>query len=251
MERSTALDYSQTQHRLLQSRGLVRHTLDALRLWDQPPFGGKSTDRFFSLAGAISTPFHWLGKSFSSGKPDEPAGTEETIAQSDAIDAFLDSLSISPIRNSQLVEVKFRSPDRLLAANAANELVRQYIAQNQELKIQASKETSGWLSQQLEEQRKQVETSELALQQYREQHDAVALADRQNIVVQKLADLNAAVTKAKTGRIAKESEYYQLQSIESDRGALDALPAILSNSFIQQLKSELSKLEGQRSSATN
>jgi uncharacterized protein involved in exopolysaccharide biosynthesis len=124
--------------------------------------------------------------------------------------------------------------------------VRQFIVQNQDLKFQVSKETSGWLAQQLEEQRKHVEASELALQQYREQHDAVNLEDRQNIVVQKLADLNGAVTKAKMKRIQRESEYNQLRSLENSPEALDTFPAILSNSFIQQIKSELSKLEAQQ-----
>ena len=40
----------------------------------------------------------------------------------------------------------------------------------------------------------------MALQRYREQHDAVTLENPQNIVVQKLADLNGAVTKAKMER---------------------------------------------------
>ena len=241
-EDRTALDSSLTQHRLLRSRALARQTLDVLKLWDHPQFSRTSAERSFSLAGAIGAPFRWAERSFRSGKTTELDETGESRAQSDGLDAFLGSLSISPIRNSQLVDVTFRSPDPVLAAKAANELVRQYIAQNQDLKFQASKEASAWLEQQLEEQRKQVETSELEVQRYREQHDAVPLEDGQNIVVQKLADLNAAVTKAKTKRIEKESEYTQLQSIESDRAGLDTFPAILSNSFIQEIKSELSRL---------
>jgi succinoglycan biosynthesis transport protein ExoP len=242
----TALDYAQTQHRLLRSRVLARQTLDALKLWDQPPFGGASTEPSFSLTGAIRAPFRWMTQRFSSAKTSEPAATDETIAQSAAIDAFLAGVSIAPIRNSQLVDVKFRSPDPVLAARVANELVKQFIAQTQELKFKASKETSGWLAQQLEEQRKHVEASELALQQYREEQDAVSLDDRQNIVVQKLADLNGAVTKAKMKRIERESEYNQLRSLENSPESLDTFPAILANGFIQQLKSELSQLEAQQ-----
>ena len=67
----------------------------------------------------------------------------------------------------------------------------------------ASKEASDWLEAQLAEQRKAVEAAEAKLQQYREQNDAISLADRENITVQKLADLNAAVTRAKTERIQK------------------------------------------------
>ncbi len=185
----TALDYSETQHRLLQSRGLAKQTLDALELWDRPGLGDTSTEPSFSLTAAITAGLKWMVAPFNAAKTTNPSETDETAAQSAAIDAFLASVSIAPIRNSQLVDVRFRSPDRQLAARAANELVQQFITQTQELKLQVSKETSGWLAQQLEEQRKRVEESEMALQQYREEHDAVSLEDRQNIVVQKLADL--------------------------------------------------------------
>ena len=35
-------DYYQTQYNVLQSRALARRTLDGLRLWNTPPFGGTS-----------------------------------------------------------------------------------------------------------------------------------------------------------------------------------------------------------------
>ena len=245
----TVLNYAETQHRLLRSRALARKTLDALKLWDQPPFGGTTPNASFSLSAAAMRSAQQIVQFLAPPRrqePQEPVEPDETAAQSGAIDAFIASVSIIPVRNSQLVDVKFRSADPALAASAANELVRQYIAENQALKSQASKETSTWLTLQLEEQRKQVEASELALQQYREQHDAVSLADRQNIVIQKLADLNAAVTRAKTARIQKESEYTQLQNIGIDSQALDTFPAILSNGYIQSLKSEVSRLQAQR-----
>src|SRR5207247_33408 len=104
-----------------------------------------------------------------------------------------------------------------------------------------------WLGERMGEQRKTVDASERALQVYREQHDAVSLEERQNIVVQKLADLNAAVTRAKTERIQKESAYEQIKAVQNDREALDTIPAILSNVFIQQQKTELADLQRQES----
>ncbi len=176
---------------------------------------------------------------------DVPAA-DETASQSGAIDRFLAGLTVSPIRNSRLVDVRFESPDPALSAQVANALARAYIEQNLEFKFTSSKEASDWLGQRLGEQRKQVEASEQALQQYREQTDSVSLEDKQNIVVQKLADLNAAVTRAKTERIQKEALYNQIASLQSDRAALDTFPAILTNTFIQQQKGELAELQRQQ-----
>src|SRR5205085_2406224 len=127
-----------------------------------------------------------------------------------------------------------------------NTLASNYIDQSLEYKLMSSKEASDWLGQQLVEQRKKVEESEQALQQYRERTDSVSLEDRQNIVVQKLSDLNAAVTRAKTDRIQKETSYNQIRNVQADRTALDTIPAILSNAFIQQQKAQVAELQRQQ-----
>jgi polysaccharide biosynthesis transport protein len=195
-----APDY-QTQYELLQSRALVQRTVAALQLWTRPGF---------------------------------PATTEIG-----AVDAVGGALQIAPVRGTRLVHIRVRWPDPDVAAEIANEHARQYVEQNLDVRFQASKQASDWLEEQLAEERKRVEAGESALQAYREKYDAISLTEGQNIVVQKLSDLNAAVTRAKTQRIEAEAQYRELVAIEHNRDALDAFPAILSNGFIQQLKGTL------------
>lgn len=244
--------YFETQYTILRSRALAQKTLDKLARWQHPQFTGEGGG--FSLIGAargmVSSAMSWGRALMVADRPaqddgGDPTGMGETRAQSRAIDAFLAALTVSPVRNSQLIDITFRSPDPSLAATAANTLAQAYIEQNLEFKFLASKEASDWLGQKLNEQGRQVEASENELQRYREQTDTVALDDRNNIVTQKLADLNAAVTRAKTVRIEKETLYNQLRDLEKDQLALDTFPAILSNGYIQQLKSQLADLERQ------
>jgi polysaccharide biosynthesis transport protein len=241
-------DYYQTQYNILQSRALARKTIESLKLWEHPLLdraAGKG--KGFSASRLIGGAVGLVTGMFSSAPAAaaESPGGEETEAQSRAIDALLDDLAISPIRNSRLVDVKFRSPEAALSTRIVNALAKNYIDQTLEYKFSASKEANDWLDGQLAEQRKEVEAAEAKLQAYREQHDAISLEDRQNIVVQKLTDLNAAVTKAKTERIQKEAMYKQLRAIESNPAALDTFPAILANGFIQQQKAELAQLQQQ------
>ena len=246
-------DYYPTQYAILKSRALARRTIDALKLWDHPEFGGGRgpAPKPFSLVGtvrgALSGAVGWVSGLFSAAPaPVSAPGAGETSRQSRIIDAFLGRLSVSPVKNSRLVDVAFSSPDPGIAATVANTLARQYIEQNLEYRFLSTKEASDWLGQQLAVERKKLEDSELALQLYREKGDAVALEDRQNIVVQRLADLNSAYTKARTDRFEKEALYNQLKGLENDRTALDTFPAILSNAFIQQLKSQLADLQRQQ-----
>jgi len=247
-EDQTKADYYQTQYNILQSRALARRTLDQLKLWDTAPFGGPPDTRF-SLRGAIlGAPAAIAGlfrKADDKTAPNQIPGADETTAQSKAIDAFLGHLGVSPIRNSRLVDVKYQLPDPALATVIVNALAKNYIEQNLEYKFMASKEASDWLGARLAEERKTVEAAEAKLQQYRERNDAISLTDRENITVQKLADLNAALTRAKTERIQKESMYQQLQAAQADPARLDTFPAILTNAFIQQQKGELAELQRQ------
>lgn len=242
-ENAARPDYYQTQFNILQSRALARKTMDDLGLWGGTALVGEADkDTGFSLWSSITGMFDSPSEVSGSDSAAAPAA-DETAAQSRAIDAFLSGLDVAPIRNSRLVDVRYRSPDPQLAARAANALAKNYIEQNLEYKFLASQEASDWLNDRLAEQRKQVEDAELALQQYREQNDAISLEDTENIVVQKLADLNAAVTRAKTQRIEKEALYNQLRLSQSNPAALDTFPAILSNTFIQQQKAEIARLQ--------
>jgi capsular exopolysaccharide synthesis family protein len=234
-EQRAKADYYQTQYNILQSRLLARKTIEALHLWDNPYLGGGSSGFWGRLIGlSAARP--------AAGQPN----SGETLEQSRTIDKFLDNLTISPIRNSRLVDIKYRMPDPDLAMQIANGIARNYIDQNLEYKFMASREANDWLGERLAEQRRQVEAAEAALQRYREQHDAISLQDRENIVVQKLADLNSAVTQAKTERFQKEALYGQLQALAAKGGAIDTFPAILSNTYIQQVKAELAQLQTQQ-----
>jgi polysaccharide biosynthesis transport protein len=236
-------DYYQTQYRILQSRALARRTLDALQLWHHPQFAEARATSSGLRARVMELPAHW-GWAVS---PDEPPSRDETRAESRAIDLFLASETVSPIRNSRLVDLTFESPDSAIAAKVADGLAKAYIEQNLESKFLSSKEASDWLAARLGDQRTQMEKSEQALQRYREQTtDAVSLEERQNIVVQKLADLNTAVTRAKTDRLEKEAAYNQIRALQNDRASLDTFPAILSNTFVQQQKAELADLQRQQ-----
>ncbi|MGE5243071.1 MAG: GumC family protein [Betaproteobacteria bacterium] len=233
-EQRTKADYYQTQYNILQSRELARKTIDALHLWDSPHFGGQPHPSVISrlFGGKPAADQHDAG---------------ETAEQSRVIDHFLANLTVSPIRSSRLVDVKYRLPDPDLAMRIATAIAKSYINQNLEYKFLASKDATDWLSDRLAEQRRQVEAAEAALQRYREQNDAISLEDRENIVVQKLSDLNAAVTQAKTERFQKQALYNQLQSLGGRNGAIDTFPAILSNTYVQQQKAELAQLQSQLS----
>jgi capsular exopolysaccharide synthesis family protein len=235
-------DYYQTQYKILQSMSLAGKTLDRLKLWDHPEFSGSREHMPLTLrlrrlvrypTTSIREMYHELR-----GTP-----ITKTLTPQEKVEAFLRQLTVSPVKNSRLVDINFRSADPQIATKVANALTQEYIEQHRAAKFSASKDAVDFLAQQLAEQRKRVADSELALQRYRESNNAVSLEDRQNIVVQRLADLNATVTRAKTDRILKEALFRQLEGSRGNREALEQFPAVVSNTLIQQLKTEAAALK--------
>jgi capsular exopolysaccharide synthesis family protein len=236
-------DYYETQYRILQSRVLARQTIDALNLWSDPQFNQPPR---MTIRGLVMMPINAIARWFEPARPAESVSAAETRAQSRIIDRFLSNLRISAVRYSRLVDVTYRSSDAGLSARIANALAENYIRQSLELRSTTTKEASDFLTQQLGEQRTKLEASEQALQAYRERTGSVSLEERQNVVVQRLADLNAALTRAATARIQKEAAYNQVKNIVQDPGVVDSLPTVLSNPFVQQQKAELALLQRQR-----
>jgi capsular exopolysaccharide synthesis family protein len=249
-------DFLQTQFRILQSRTLAKRTLDSMKLWDAPRLGDgpipKGSISFSGLAwSAVYGIIDLVEKPFAQTPPPavglaQEKVNDETVGQSGRIDDFLGGLMIMPVRNSRIVEVRYASTDPVFAAKATNALAESYIQQNTEFKFNASKDAVDWLSRRLTEQKRSVEASEAALQAYKEQNGAVSVSDSaSNIVVQRLTELNSALTKAKTERINKEALYNQLKTVES-AGTLDTFPAVLANDYVQKLKADLAELQRQQ-----
>jgi polysaccharide biosynthesis transport protein len=187
----------------------------------------------------------------ASAKPARTEGAVGVSAAVPSVDDIMGGRSAALVKDTRLVTVAFLGPDPQTAAQVANALARAYVQQNADVKVRATGEASDWLTKQVEQQRKLVEDSEAALQRYRRQHEADALftnkmgVEQQNIVVEKLSQLQGAVTKARTDTIEKEALYRQVSVGKGNREALDSVPPIANDPYVQRLKGELSELQRQ------
>jgi capsular exopolysaccharide synthesis family protein len=214
-------DFYQTQYRILQSRALAWSTLQAMGQTTSAPADFTAANA--SGGGVIE----WIAGMLGAPRRIDPPAGDETTWQSVQVDAFLGGLVIEPVRNSRLVDLRYRSPDPLFAAKAANALAEQYKVQGLNLRLLASKEANSFLGKQLEEQRKKVQDAEEALQAFKVRHGAVA------------------VTQARFTRIEKESMYQELARVQNDPEQLETFPAIVNNQLIQKTKADLAALENQ------
>jgi polysaccharide biosynthesis transport protein len=237
-------EFYRTQYRILESRALAWRAIASLGL--NSPAAMTAMVENVGRESRFGRLMAWMASAVGTPERIAPPPADETSAQSAMIDAFARGLTIRPVRNTRLVDVVYRSKDPTLAARAANALAEEYKQQGLKNRVLASKETSDWLSRELEVQKRRVDLSERALQKYKESHDAVSVDDSQNIVVQKLSDLNQKWTSAKTDRWEKEADFKLLLSLQSDPAALETLPQIVGNPYIQTLKTQIESIKQEK-----
>ena len=107
---------------------------------------------------------------------------------------------------------------RDFAAQAANALAEEYTQQNLDLRLQNTDKMLAWITTELKRQEDQLGKSEGGSDaRIASRSNALSLEDRQNIVVQRLNTLNDSVTRARTGRLSKETAYNQLKGAEPEQ----------------------------------
>ena len=214
-------DFYQTQYRLLQSRLLARQVVERLGLLHDPEFGGPRSTAEVNAAH------------------EAPPGRSPVMEE--AIGAYLARLEIEPIRDSQMVEVRFQALRPDLAAQAVNTLAEVYIQQTLEFRYRVSAEAGSWLTNEAEEQARTVQAAEAALQEFKEKEGLVSIEERRILLEQRLKDLGSALTVAKTRRLEKEALYGQMRGVRD----AEALPGVIASPLIQTLHAELANLERQ------
>jgi capsular exopolysaccharide synthesis family protein len=92
----------------------------------------------------------------------------------------------------------------------------------------------------LDDLKGKVEKADEDLRAFASKHGIISLEEKENIVIQRLSELNEALAKAEAERMAKEALYKQTQSPTPD-----SLPPILENKLVQELKQISIQLEAQ------
>jgi capsular exopolysaccharide synthesis family protein len=115
-----------------------------------------------------------------------------------------------------------------------------YVQQNLEIRFITTEKAKEWLTGQLQDLKGKVESADEDLQIFGSKHDIISLDEKENVTMQRLTELNEALTKAESDRIAKEATYRQIKD-----GNIDSLPPILESKLISDLKQAYIQLEAQ------
>src|SRR5277367_3480850 len=185
-----------TEVRILQSDLMALQVIRTLNLDKRPEFGGHSDQKQANLVA-------------------DPLQTDSNRTSA-LLGAFRANLHVSLIPNTRIMEIHYNSTDPQLAASAVNTLAATYVEQNFKTKFESTMQASDWLSKQLVDLQMKVETSQEKLVRYQKEHEILGIDEKQNIITEKLDELNKEMTAAESDRMQKEAVYRQTQTSDPD-----------------------------------
>lgn len=238
-------DYLETQAQILTSDALAISVIRQLHLDRNPEFVGTANP-----ATSPSNQAPDQNKQDSQAARENPFLQEHfdladrTPQESIALGVLRSRLSVSPVRNSRLIEVSYTSHDPESAQLVTNTLVTQYIDENYRNRYTSTMEASQWLSKQLNDLRQKVKQSNQAAANYQRQYGLVEVDDHDVPLSQLMAEVNHQLSDAQASRIEAEA-YVRMINL----GQTDVVPAVRDDQVYQGLMTRFADIRVQLAQA--
>ena len=179
----------------------------------------------------------------------EKDALEEAIDKSPtSIEApvVLKHLKVTRPPNTYLLLISYRSANRQLAADVANEIALSYLAHTYRIRYKATAGLSEFMERQLEELHAKMEKSSAALVQFERELNVINPEEKTNITSARLLQLNTEYTNAQADRVKKEAAYGSVKD-----GTLAAAQVSTQGEALKKLTESLNDAEQKFAEAKN
>ena len=198
-----------TQYEILRSRKFAERVITQLNLIEHKEFStGKYKDNIAFL--------------FDSNSVSKPSLMM-------VVDRFQKNLSISAIPATELVKISYKAYDPALARRIANQVGQTYLQYQDEIHSSSKETKSQWLVDQLEELGRKLESSELALQEFRETEGLVDVKGISGLVSNEITELTSTLLSAEKLRDDLKVTYTFIQENRGNNNRLVELNEVNSH----------------------
>jgi succinoglycan biosynthesis transport protein ExoP len=199
-------EFYETQYRIIQSSAVAQRVVDKLGLTFDPDYAPLAAKG----PGA------------------------DTLGIARAVSA---QITVKPVKDSRLalLIIQDRKPQR--AAILANTLADTYIESNLDYKLEGSKAATAWLGEQEVELRRKLESSELALFQFKKDRGLldINIGEKMNMTQQILLNLNSKLADIRMRRLELESSRTLIQAAK-ELTEKETLPAVEGNNALREMR---------------
>ncbi|VAX07320.1 Tyrosine-protein kinase EpsD [hydrothermal vent metagenome] len=243
--------FYETQYEIIKSRAVAARVVDKLGLATK-----EEARRARQQAESVAKEQSGLSLNWRSWVPDELSwlpdewlGQHEPIAltaeqrREALISRLAGGLVVKGGDQSEIISIKYDSPDPEFAAEFVNAVADAYVAFGLHSRLTSARKTTSWLNDQITELKKKMEESEAALEVYQQSTGMVDTSSRQQVISTKLASLSVEQIKAQTAKSEAEIRYNQVLKIKQQGGGYGSLVSVLNSALVLGLNSKYSEME--------
>jgi capsular exopolysaccharide synthesis family protein len=173
--------------------------------------------------------------------------TAEGASEDDLVEALRDNLTIVPLRDTDIIEIKYRAGTPWEAAYIANAYADRYYQRDLEFSRGEITEVRQFLKEQLSNIQGVLQDSEEELRQFKEREKVAALSEETEALVKQLADFEGLYNEAETSRDAAQKRLdYMAKELAKTKSTMVEDITQVSSPLIQELREEIANLEAIR-----
>lgn len=226
--------YYQTQIEMLKSRALMEAVVDRLKLTSHPLFNAPAKSSFLTSIG--------VGTS-------QPLVRDEQKARKAIAGALAGMVTVEPSRTSQLIKIIVTSSDKEMAATIANAVADSYIELDLDARYKMTQKATSWMNVRLVALKDNLDKSERALQQYREQHNII---DTKGLEMGgATSQLGSSLGSLTEARLVRAQAQTNLEQVKRAKGTEVLHPIIQRNPQVAGMMTALAEHERKVSELSN
>ncbi len=220
-------EFFATQNSIIASRTVAEAVITSLHLHREPSFFGLHLSR--------EERAEW-----------EPRSVEE------AARVLQSRLTVEPIEDTRIVAIRVTDEDPERAATLANAVAQAYIDKTLRDRSGSTDRAGEWLGERSDELRSRLETSELALHRFKQEHNvlSVSMEDRQNLLAADITHHNTKLQEARSRRRQLEARAARIRALVEGADVDAAAAAFPENEALSGMRTELRAKVAQHESLT-
>ena len=242
------------QIQVLRSTTLMERVIEELNLDQSAEFNPRlrvpEPTLFDRLNEAVSIPPEVTDIAMNLGLVPPPPPAPDPVEDArrerlEVINNVLEGLRLQAVGRSRVIEISYVSSNPRTSERVVNTVAEQYIVDQLEAKLEATRAATSWLSTRVEELRSRVETAEQNVEQARSELSD-ELGQTLEVTQQQLEAINGSLATARAEASRLESLYNRLtMAVENDRD-LGAISEFRASSLIQGYRQQENDLLAQK-----
>jgi polysaccharide biosynthesis transport protein len=140
-------------------------------------------------------------------------GLKRPASDNQLVEELAKQISVRVRRGTWLIDIGVVDRSPVLAQKIVDLVIKEFAYENFRRHIEGSEMESNFLLEEANRLKTKLANSEEALQVYKEEHQAGALGEKENIIIETLRTLNRLVTEAKATRLKLEADYGQIKKL--------------------------------------